>query len=170
VATVPAGRAGEAGDDEFGFEDPCPYFIGGRDYLSFLTAAGMLGGGGLSIATYRILKDPPRLVFEEQPWPAVLPGREVAPGAQVSVALEGFEDAWFNYHPPMELGDAPMDPGSWPSRWDACDDESDYGVSLPAAVRFTVRNLPGLEVAELAQEIPTMLASNSSENAEAEPF
>jgi prepilin-type N-terminal cleavage/methylation domain-containing protein len=171
VATVPAGRSGKENDDpDLAFDDPCPYFVGGRDYLSFLTAAGMLGGGGLSIATYRILTDPPRLVFEEHPWPAELPDRDVAAGARVSVALEGFEDAWFDYHPPMDAGEPMLDPGHWPSRWDSCDDESDHGYSLPAAVRLTVRHLPGLEVDQFSQEIPTMLASNSRENAEAEAF
>jgi hypothetical protein len=167
VATVPAGRSAEKEDDP-DLVTPCPYFVGGPDYLSFLTAAGMLGGGGLSIATYRILKDPPRLVFEEAPWPAALPGVEAAPAARLSVALEGFEDAWFNYHPPIEAEAPMLDPTAWPTQWDACNDdyeEHDIVISLPAAVRFTVRHLPGLEIDEFAQEIPIMLASNSPENA-----
>jgi prepilin-type N-terminal cleavage/methylation domain-containing protein len=162
VATVPAGQHPETEEDEDpDFAESCPYFVGGPHYLSFLTAAGMRGGGGLSIATYRIVPDPPRLVFEETPWPGELPTEEQH-GTMSAVVLEGFEEAGFAFLPPE-----PEEP--WQSRWDGCDDTLDF-VSLPAAVRFTVRNLPGLEVEEWSQEIPSMLASFSLENVDADGF
>lgn len=172
VATVQAGRLEDEDvqDIDPDFVETCPYFVGAPDYLSFLTAAGMLGGGGLSIVTYRILPDPPRLTVEEVPYPAELPSRELPAGRRVTVALDGFEQAWFEFHPPLEIGEATLGAAPWPSRWDACDDESDYELSLPAAVRFKIRGLPGVEVAEWTQEIPIMLASQSPENAVGESF
>jgi prepilin-type N-terminal cleavage/methylation domain-containing protein len=168
VATVPAGRTEGEEDEDPEFITPCPYFVGSRDFLSFLTAAGMLGGGGLSLVTYRVLPDPPRLVVEETPWPAELPGREWSGGSRATVALEGFTEAWFEYHPPVSVGDPPLT-GDWLSAWDACSEDMDldveYEFSLPGAVRFRVRGLPGVEVDVWTQEIPTMLASASPENA-----
>jgi hypothetical protein len=168
VATVPAGRSEGEEEEDPDFTTPCPYFVGSRDFLSFLSAAGMLGGGGLSLVTYRILSDPPRLVVEEMPWPADLPGREGPGGSRTTLALDGFEEAWFEFHPPISIGDPPL-AGDWPTSWDACSEDLgldlEYEFSLPAAVRFRVRGLRGVEVDLWTQEIPIMLASSSPENA-----
>jgi hypothetical protein len=170
VATVPAGRVGgeaDEADEDFDpdFVETCPLFVGSSTSVTFLTAAGLLGGGGLSLVTYRIVPDPPRLVIEESPWPAELPGSDPSATARSTVALDGFEAAWFEYHPPIELGEPTLGSAAWNQVWDACDDEADWDMSLPAAVRFVVRGLPGMEVAQWTQEIPVMLASASPENA-----
>jgi prepilin-type N-terminal cleavage/methylation domain-containing protein len=168
VASVPAGKTEGEEEEDPEFTTPCPYFVGTRDFLSFLTAAGMLGGGGLSLVTYRVLPDPPRLVVQETPWPSVLPGREWSGGPRATVALEGFSEAWFEYHPPVSVGEPPLK-GDWLAAWDACSEDMnldiEYEFSLPGAVRFRVRGLKGVEVDLWTQEMPVMLASASPENA-----
>ena len=169
VATVPAGQSEDEAEEDAEFRTPCPYFVGSRDFLSFLTAAGMLGGGGLSLVTYRVVPDPPRLVVEETPWPAELPGREWSGGARATVALSEFAEAWFEYHPPVSVGEPPLADDAWLSSWDACSEDTnldiEYEFSLPGAVRFRVRGLKGVEVDVWTQEMPIMLASASPENA-----
>src|SRR5579884_1150562 len=46
-------------------EDVYPFFVGTATSMTFVTAAGLTGGGGLTRVVYRLEEAPPRLVLEE---------------------------------------------------------------------------------------------------------
>lgn len=136
-------------------EDVYPYFTGTATSMTFITAAGQLGGGGMARVVYRLEQDPMRLVVQESPFfsPDQL-GREPVDtaGEDVSVLLEGFRGLKFEYM---------MNDGAdteWRQAWDGHLDEM-----MPAAVRIVVTGMPGLELDTWGQEIPVM-ATNYGDN------
>jgi prepilin-type N-terminal cleavage/methylation domain-containing protein len=129
-------------------EEVYPYFVGSATSLTFVTAAGLQGGGGLTRVVYQVANDPLRLVIAESPFfsPDVL-GREAPdkPGEAAAVLLDGFRSIKFEYL---------MNDGvesEWRSAWDGHEDEM-----LPAAVRIMVEGLPGFGGDTWGQEIPVM--------------
>src|SRR5437899_12611450 len=46
-------------------EDVYPFFFGGATWVTFVTATGLEGGGGLARVSYQVVDDPPRLVVTE---------------------------------------------------------------------------------------------------------
>src|SRR5262245_31959118 len=115
-----------------------PYFMGSATSMTFITATGLEGGGGLTRVVYQVVDDPPRLVMAESRYfsPDGL-GRDPAgdAGGPSTVLLDGFTALKFEYL---------MNDGvetEWRQAWDGHDDEM-----LPAAVRVLVDGLPGLEV------------------------
>jgi general secretion pathway protein J len=129
-------------------EEVYPYFVGSATSMTFITAAGLQSGGGLSRMVYQVADDPPRLVITESPFfsPDAL-GREPVdkPGATATVLLDGFHSLKFEYM---------MNDGvetEWRQAWDGHDDEM-----LPAAVRILIDGLPGLDTGLWGQEIPIM--------------
>jgi Tfp pilus assembly protein PilE len=131
-------------------EDVYPYFVGTATSMSFITAAGLTGGGGLSRVVYQVANDPTRLVLTESPFfsPDAL-GTEPPdnPGQTSAILLDGFTTLKFEYM---------MNDGvdtEWRPDWDGHDEEA-----LPAAVRILVEGMAGLEVPVWGQEIPIMAA------------
>src|SRR5437868_338778 len=49
-------------------EDVYPFFMGSATSMTFITAAGLQGGGGLTRVVYQVVDDPPRLVISESPF------------------------------------------------------------------------------------------------------
>jgi general secretion pathway protein J len=132
-------------------EEIYPYFMGSATAMTFVTAAGLQGGGGLARVVYRVVENPTRLVIAESAFfsPQTL-GREpvgqtVEPAA---VLLDGFRSLKFEYM----LNDG-VDT-EWRESWDGYEEEM-----LPAAVRVVIEGLPGLEVDLWGQEIPVMATS-----------
>ncbi|HLK88921.1 MAG TPA: type II secretion system protein GspJ [Polyangia bacterium] len=129
-------------------EDIYPYFVGTATSMTFVTAAGLQGGGGLTRVVYRLEEAPPRLLLEEsQAFSPDTLGREPVdkPGDRATVLLDGFRSLSFQYML-NDGGDT-----SWQSSWDGQNEEM-----LPAAVRILVKGMPGLEVDTWGQEIPIM--------------
>lgn len=129
-------------------EEVYPYFVGTATSMTFITAAGLQGGGGLSRIVYQVVDDPPRLVITESPYfsPDAL-GRDPIdkPGESSTTLLDNFKSLKFEYL---------MNDGvetEWRPAWDAHEDEM-----LPQAVRIMVDGLPGLEMSSWGQEIPIM--------------
>jgi general secretion pathway protein J len=131
-------------------EEIYPYFAGTGTGVTFITAAGLDGGGGLVRVTYQVVDDPPRLILTESPFfsPDGL-GREAVnkPGERAAVLLDGFRSLRFEYM----LSDG-IDT-EWRPEWNGHDEEA-----MPAAVRILVDGIPGLEVDRWGQEIPIMTA------------
>jgi len=130
--------------------DVFPYFVGTATSMTFITAAGLTGGGGLTRVVYQVANDPTRLNLSESPFfsPDAL-GTEPPdnPGQQSAILLDGFRNLKFEYM---------MNDGvdtEWRPEWNGHDEES-----LPAAVRITVEGMAGLEVPVWGQEIPIMVA------------
>ena len=129
-------------------EDVYPFFFGGATWVTFVTATGLEGGGGLTRVSYQVVDDPPRLIVTESTFfsPDQL-GRDPVDkhGDRKSVLLENFRDLRFEYM----LSDG-IDT-EWRSDWNSHDEEA-----LPAAVRILVDGIPGLETDRWGQEIPIM--------------
>ena len=129
-------------------EDIYPFFFGGATWVTFVTATGLEGGGGLSRVSYQVVDDPPRLVVSESSFfsPDQL-GRDPVDkhGERSAVLLENFRELRFEYM----LSDG-ID-SEWRTDWNAHDEEA-----LPAAVRILVDGMPGLETDRWGQEIPIM--------------
>ena len=125
-----------------------PYFMGTATSMTFVTAAGQEGGGGLARVVYQVVDDPPRLVMAEGQFfsPDSLGRAPVARSdGRTTVLLDGFRSLKFEYL---------MNDGAeteWRAEWSGLEDEM-----LPAAVRVLVDGLPGLEVETWGQEIPLM--------------
>jgi prepilin-type N-terminal cleavage/methylation domain-containing protein len=129
-------------------EDIYPYFFGTATSMTFITGAGLQGGGGLARVVYQVVDNPPRLVLTESAFfsPDTL-GRDPVdkPGERSAVLLDNFRTLKFEYM----LNDG-VDT-EWREGWDAHEEEA-----LPAAVRILVDGIPGLEVDTWGQEIPIM--------------
>jgi len=134
-------------------EEDFPYFIGSATSLTFVTAAGMSGGGGLVRVVYRLEGSPGRLVMEESPYfsPRLL-GRDPLdqPAGRTTVLLDGLETLKFEY-----LYDDYSGETEWRSTWDGRSDDE----AIPSAVRVLGTGLPGLETGTWGQEIPVMVAA-----------
>jgi type II secretory pathway pseudopilin PulG len=128
--------------------DVYPYFVGTATSMTFITAAGQLGGGGLTRIVYQVMDNPPRLVMSESKIfsPDSLGSEDVAPvDAQSAVLLDGFRNLKFEY---LLNDGADLE---WRPVWDGHEEEI-----LPSAVRVTVEGMPGLETDIWGQEIPIM--------------
>jgi general secretion pathway protein J len=135
--------------------DVYPYFVGSATSMTFITAAGLHGGGGLDRIVYQVVADPPRLVLSESPYfsPDVLGEDTVdTSGGETTVLLDGFRNLKFEYL----LNDGADT--EWRPTWDGHEEEM-----LPIAVRILVEGLPGLELDVWGQEIPIM-ATGYGEN------
>jgi general secretion pathway protein J len=132
-------------------DDVYPFFVGQPQWMTFVTANGLLGGGGLARVRYYVQPDPLALVLEEDPHfsPADLgaaPADE--PGAAAAVLLDGFRGLQFQYL---------LDDGAdleWRNDWDGYEEDL-----LPSAVRVVIEGLPGLELDVWGQEIPLMVST-----------
>jgi prepilin-type N-terminal cleavage/methylation domain-containing protein len=125
-----------------------PYFLGTATSLSFVTANGLQGGGGLFRIVYQVMDDPPRLVFTETPYfsPDVLGADEFdASGGRTAVLLDGFNSLKFEY---LLNDGADIE---WRPRWSGKEEEM-----LPVAIRVLVDGLPNVETGVWGQEIPIM--------------
>jgi hypothetical protein len=131
-------------------EEVYPYFVGTATSMTFITSAGLSGGGGLTRVVYQVANDPTRLVLSESPYfSADALGEETVenPGQTDAVLLDGFTNLKFEYM---------MNDGvdtEWRPEWNGHDEEA-----LPAAVRIMVEGMAGLEVPVWGQEIPIMVA------------
>lgn len=126
-------------------DDRYYYFDVRPGSISFVTAAGLQGGGGLVKVTYRVNESPPQLLITENPFisPDALGNeRVVDAGARTAVLLDGFRSMRFEYWDPDEKG-------GYDARWDQLERQS-----LPAAIRITIEGLPGFDDAPLVEEIP----------------
>jgi prepilin-type N-terminal cleavage/methylation domain-containing protein len=139
-------------------DDVYPFFVGQPQWMTFVTANGLLGGGGLARVRYYVQPDPLALVLEEDPHfsPADLgaaPADE--PGAAAAVLLDGFRGLQFQYL---------LDDGAdleWRNDWDGYEEDL-----LPSAVRIVIEGLPGLELDVWGQEIPIMVTTYGDANGE----
>ena len=131
-------------------DESWPYFTGTATSMSFITAAGLRGGGGLSCVVYQVMDDPPRLVMSETKYfsPDQL-GRDGRCKAEEndtgSVLLDGFRSVRMQY-----LLDDGVDT-EWRQEWNGHDEEA-----LPTAVQMVVDGMPGLETGAWGQEVPIM--------------
>jgi prepilin-type N-terminal cleavage/methylation domain-containing protein len=131
-----------------------PYFVGTATSMSFVTAAGLEGGGGLTRVAYQLVEDPTRLVMAEGARfsPAMLGERDLPPPTdRAAVLLDGFKSLRFQYM---------MNDGvdtEWREEWDSYEEEM-----LPAAIRVLIDGLPGIELDTWGQEIPLMLVSGDN--------
>jgi general secretion pathway protein J len=136
-------------------EDVYPFFMGSATSMTFITAAGLQGGGGLTKVVYQVVDDPPRLVISETPYfsPDALGRDPIDQSADSGTTLlDNFRSLKFEYL---------MNDGvetEWRPAWDAHEDEM-----LPQAVRVLVQGMPGLEMDTWGQEIPIM-ATTYGEN------
>ena len=139
-------------------EDVYPFFVGHPSTMTFVTANGLLGGGGLSRVRYYVQDDPIGLVLDENPhFSPVGLGTDPAdePGAASAVLLTGFTSLRFEYL---------LDDGAdfeWRSLWDGYEEDL-----LPTAVRITIEGLPGLETDVWGHEIPIMVTTYGDANGE----
>jgi hypothetical protein len=131
-------------------EDIYPYFVGTATSMTFITAAGLNGGGALTRVIYQVVDEPPRLILQESKFftPDAL-GRDPIdkPGEMQAPLLDGFRTLRFEYM---------MNDGvdtEWLSEWSGQDEEA-----LPGAVRVIVQGMAGMEVDTWGQEIPVMVA------------
>jgi len=125
-----------------------PYFLGTETSLSFITANGLQGGGGLYRVVYQVMDDPVRLVFTETPYfsPDVLGAEEFETfGGQSAVLLDGFTGLRFEY---LLNDGADVE---WRPRWSGREEEM-----LPVAIRIVIDGLPNVETGVWGQEIPIM--------------
>jgi general secretion pathway protein J len=129
-------------------EEVYPYFMGSATSMTFVTAAGLQGGGGLSRVVYQVVENPTRLVIAESPYlspDALGTGPVEQPGDHAAVLLDGFRSLKFEYM---------MNDGvdtEWRGEWDGHEEEM-----LPGAVRIVVDGLPGTGEGVWGQEIPIM--------------
>jgi len=141
-------------------EEVYPYFVGSATSMTFVTAAGLQGGGGLTRVVYQVVDDPPRLVMSESHSfsPDAL-GREPVEeaGDAGAVLLDGFRSLKFEYL----LNDGVET--DWRRAWDGREDEM-----LPAAIRIVVEGLRGLELDIWGQEIPVMVTAYGGFTGEAD--
>lgn len=149
-------------DDEF-----LPYFRGNETSMSFVTAAGLDGGGGLKKVDIWVEPgEPNRLMLAESAFfsPDSLGGgveRVAATPPRSVVLLEGFSDLRFGYY--LYEGDPEEDAKAVPMKsWDAVNGDEEQGL-VPFAVRILVEGLPGMGGDPWGHEIPIMMASYSSE-------
>jgi Tfp pilus assembly protein PilV len=149
-------------DDEF-----LPYFQGNQTSMSFVTAAGLDGGGGLKKVDIWVEPgEPNRLMMAESAFfsPDSLGGgveRVAASPPRSVVLLEGFTELRFGYY--LYEGDPDEDAKAKPlDSWDAVNGEEEQGL-VPFAVRILVEGLPGMGGDPWGHEIPVMMASYSSE-------
>jgi Type II secretion system (T2SS), protein J len=129
-------------------DEEYPFFFGGAKWVTFVTATGLEGGGGLVRVSYQVADDPPRLVMTESAFfSRDQLGRDPVDkhGGRSAVLLENFRDLRFEYM----LSDGIET--EWRSDWSGLEEEN-----LPAAVRILVDGIPGLEVDRWGQEIPIM--------------
>lgn len=125
-----------------------PYFIGSATSLSFITANGLQGGGGLYRIVYQVLDDPTRLVMSETPYfsPDSLGAEDVdTSGERSAVLLDGFDSLKFEY---LLNDGADIE---WRQRWSGKEEEM-----LPVAIRVVINGLPHVETGIWGQEIPIM--------------
>jgi hypothetical protein len=130
-------------------EEVYPFFFGSATSMTFVTAAGLRGGGSLVRVVYRVVDDPPSLTITESPFfsPDVLGAEAVEQGGDgATTLLDGFRSLRFEYL----LNDG-VD-SEWRAAWDGYEEEM-----LPAAVRVLVEGLAGMEVDVWGQEIPVMM-------------
>lgn len=135
-----------------------PYFFGSPTAMTFVTAAGQMSGGGLARVSYRVERDPPRLVLGESPFfsPDTLGRGAFDPvGERAAVLLDGFTRAEFRY---LLFDGADYE---WRSAWDAREEEL-----LPVAVRVVIEGLPGAGTGTWGQEIPLMAVTYSEASGE----
>jgi prepilin-type N-terminal cleavage/methylation domain-containing protein len=135
-----------------------PYFFGSPTTMTFVTAAGLVGGGSLARVSYRIESDPPRLVLAESPFfsPDTLGRDSFDPvGEREAVLLDGFGRAEFRY---LLFDGADYE---WRRAWDAREEEL-----LPVAVGVTIEGLPGSDAGTWGQEVPLMAATYSETSGE----
>jgi len=135
-----------------------PYFFGSPTGMTFVTAAGLVGGGGLARVSYRAEGDPPRLVLEESPFfsPDALGRDSFDPvGGRAATLLDAFTSVKFEY---LLFDGADYE---WRSSWDAREEEL-----LPVAIRVTIEGVPGIESGTWGQEIPIMAATYSETSGE----
>jgi prepilin-type N-terminal cleavage/methylation domain-containing protein len=139
-------------------EDVYPFFVGQPQSMTFVTANGLLGGGGLARVRYYVQPDPLALVLEEDPYfsPADLGEMQPdEPGLAAAVLLDGFRGLQFQYL---------LDDGAdleWRNDWDGYEEDL-----LPSAVRIMIEGLPGLELDVWGQEIPIMVTTYGDANGE----
>jgi hypothetical protein len=131
-------------------EEVYPYFVGSATSMTFITSAGLSGGGGLTRVVYQVANDPTRLVLTESPFfsPDALGAEPLDnPGQTSAILLDGFTNLKFEYM---------MNDGvdtEWRPEWDGHAEEA-----LPGAVRILVEGMAGLEVPVWGQEVPIMVA------------
>ena len=130
-------------------EDVYPFIFGTATSLTFITTAGLSGGGGLTRVTYRLEGQPPRLVMEESPYlsPDSLGQKDAVdkPGERSTVLLDNLENFKFEYM---------MNDGAeteWRGDWNGHEEET-----MPAAIRILGTGIAGLEGGTWGQEIPLM--------------
>jgi general secretion pathway protein J len=142
-------------------EEVYPYFVGTATSMSFITAIGLEGGGGLTRVAYQLVESPTRLVMGEssQFSPMMLGGEKLPPPTdRTAVLLDGFKTLRFQYM---------MNDGvdtEWREEWDSYEEEM-----LPAAIRVLIDGLPGIELDTWGQEIPLMLVSGDNVGEVEEP-
>ena len=135
-------------------EELYPYFVGTATSMSFITAAGLEGGGGLTRVAYQLVEGPTRLVMAESSRfsaPSLGAADLAPPTDRAAVLLDGFRSLRFQYM---------MNDGvdtEWRDEWDSYEEEM-----LPAAVRVLIDGLPGIELDTWGQEIPLMLISGDN--------
>ncbi len=143
-----------------------PYFFGDERSMTFVTAAGLLGGGGLVRVCWQIKDHPPRLELTESSAfsPDTLGGGDATDDCRGphAVVIDGFRRARFRYLF-RESNDSKEDEEMRP-KWDARED----GI-LPAAVQVEIDGLPGLEVDTWGTEIPIMTSHYREGGAECDP-
>jgi len=150
-----------------------PYFVGTPGSMSFITAAGQLGGGGLVRVNYAFTDDPPRLTIEEEALFSSAMLGEVAESEQPlrhsAVLLENFEGGAFSY---LAFDDMSPEATIWCSAWDPidgershCDDDmAETEGQLPRAVQISLTGVPGVEGGIWKQVVPLMVMTFGSEN------
>jgi len=137
-----------------------PFFRGDQSGMTFITANGRLGGGGLARVRYDLARgeDGVDLMMSEDPYfgPDELGDEDVDPRALVASALlTGFRGARFQYL---------LDDGAdleWRDDWDAYEEDT-----MPTAIRIMIEGLPGLENDVWGQEIPIMVTTYGDANGE----
>jgi hypothetical protein len=143
-----------------------PYFFGNGHSMTFVTAAGQLGGGGLVRVCWEIKDNPPRLELTESSAfsPDTLGSGDATDDCRGphAVVIDGFRRARFQYLF-RESNDTKDDQEMRPS-WDARED----GI-LPAAVQVEIDGLPGLGVDTWGTEIPIMTSHYREGGAECDP-
>jgi prepilin-type N-terminal cleavage/methylation domain-containing protein len=143
-----------------------PYFFGNDHSMTFVTAAGQLGGGGLVRVCWVITDDPPGLQLTESAAfsPDAL-GKDddttdcTGPHATV---VDGFRRARFQYL--YRESNESKEDQEWRGSWDARDD----GI-LPAAVQVEIEGLPGFGGDVWGTEIPIMTSHYREGGAECDP-
>jgi general secretion pathway protein J len=122
-------------------DETYPYFFGSADRMTFITTAGMRGGGGLARVVYHVEGDPPELLLTESP--IFDPAHE-----QTTMLLSEFEKLRFRYL---------LDDGAdveWMKSWDSYEEET-----MPVAVKIVVEGMRGADGNAWGQEIPLMAPS-----------